>query len=44
MCEKWQCYAWEGNCDSPNYTVISACHRRHAEINLIHRLHLKGYC
>lgn len=42
MCDKWQCYAWEGKSYTPTDTIMEACHRRHAEINLLNRLHLKG--
>jgi len=44
MFEKWQCYSWEGNCSMPDSNMVEACHRRHAEINLIRRLQLKGSC
>ena len=50
MDTKWQCYAWEGKGKGKGKGFITemnmqeACHRRHAEINLINRLQLKGSC
>jgi hypothetical protein len=44
MDTKWQCYAWEGKGFITEMNMQEACHRRHAEINLINRLQLKGSC
>jgi hypothetical protein len=42
MCEKWKCYAWEGKHSMCGSYIKEACHRRHAEMNLIHQMRLKG--
>ena len=40
---KWQCIAWEGKKHNMNNTnCITANHRRHAEMNLLRHLQLKG--
>ena len=41
---KWQCIAWEGKTSqySPKTKYVLANHRRHAEMNLLRSLQLKG--
>ena len=41
---KWQCIAWEGKTShyNPKTNCVLANHRRHAEMNLLRNLQLKG--
>ena len=41
---KWQCIAWEGKTSqyNPKINCVLANHRRHAEMNLLRSLQLKG--